>query len=58
MEKNHKKHPADLQDLWVNILWTDGTNAELQGKFDSYYICHKTNTAFHKNNIIPWSDMV
>ncbi len=41
------------KDIWANILWTDETKVELFGRCVSHYICHKTNTAFHKKNIIP-----
>ncbi len=41
------------QDFWGNILWTDETKVELFGRCMSRFICHKTNTAFYKNNIIP-----
>ncbi len=41
------------QDFWANILWTDETKVELFGRCVSRYIWHKTNTAFHKKNIIP-----
>ncbi len=37
----------------VSFLWTDETNVELFGKCVSRYIWRKTNTAFHKKNIIP-----
>ncbi len=33
--------------------WTDETKVELFGRCVSRYIWHKTNTAFHKKNIIP-----
>lgn len=35
-----------VKDFLKNILWTDE-------KLDSLYICCKTSTAFHKNNIKP-----
>ncbi len=41
------------QDLWANILWTDETKVSLFGRFVSRYTWRKTNTAFHKKNIIP-----
>ena len=48
-----KKHLDDPQDFWENILWTDETKVELFGRCASRYIWCKTNTAFHKKNIIP-----
>lgn len=36
-----------------NILWTDEPKAELFGRFESCYCCQKTNTALHKENMIP-----
>ncbi len=48
-----KKYLDYTQDLWANILWTDETKVELFGRCVSRYIWHKTNTAFHKKNIIP-----
>ncbi len=39
--------------FWANILWTDETKVELFGRCVSRYIWHKTNTGFHKKNIIP-----
>ena len=48
-----KKHLDDPQDFWENILWTDETKVELFGRCASRYIWRKTNTAFHKKNIIP-----
>ncbi len=41
------------QDFWANILWTDETNVTLFGRYVSRSIWRKTNTAFHKKNIIP-----
>ncbi len=46
-----KKYLDYPQDFWTNILWTDET--KLFGRCVSRYIWHKTNTAFHKKNIIP-----
>uniref|UniRef100_A0A3B3DJG5 Transposase n=1 Tax=Oryzias melastigma TaxID=30732 RepID=A0A3B3DJG5_ORYME len=48
-----KKHLDDCQDFWENILWTDETKVELFGRCVSRYIWRKSNTAFHKKNIIP-----
>ncbi len=48
-----KKYLDYPQDFWANILWTDETKVELFGKCVSHYIWRKTNTAFHKKNIIP-----
>ncbi len=48
-----KKYLYYPQDFWENILWTDETKAELFGRCVSCYIWCKTNTAFHKKNIIP-----
>ena len=48
-----KQHLDDPQDFWDNILWTDKTKVELFGRCASCYIWRKTNTAFHKKNIIP-----
>ncbi len=42
-----------LQDFWANILWADETKVELFGRCVSHYIWRKTNTTFHKKNIIP-----
>ena len=39
--------------FWANILWTNATKVELFGSCVSRYIWCKTNTAFHKKNIIP-----
>ncbi len=50
LPKNIFEYP---QDFWTNILWTDETKVELFGRCVSLYIWHKTNTAFHINNIIP-----
>ncbi len=44
-----KKYLDNQQDFWANILWTDETKVELFGRC----VCRKTNTAFHKKNIIP-----
>ncbi len=41
------------QDFWANILWTEETKVELFGRCVSHCIWRKTNTAFHKKNIIP-----
>ncbi len=41
------------QDFWENIMWTDESKVELFGRCVSRYIWCKTNTAFHKKNIIP-----
>lgn len=40
--------------FWENILWTDKTKGVSLKflKFESRYICHETNTAFEKSNII------
>ncbi len=48
-----KKYLDYPKDFWANILWTDETKAELFGRCVSRYIWHKTNTGFHKKNIIP-----
>ncbi len=48
-----KKYLDYPQKVWANILWTDETKVELFGKCVSHYIWCKTNTAFHKKNIIP-----
>ncbi len=48
-----KKYLNYPQDFWANILWTDATKVELFGRCVSCYIWRKTNTAFHKKNIIP-----
>ncbi len=48
-----KKYLDYPQDFWANILWTDETKVELFGRCVSRYIWRKTNTAFHKKNIIP-----
>ncbi len=48
-----KKYLDYPQDIWANILWTDETKVELFGRCVSRYIWHKTNTGFHKKNIIP-----
>ncbi len=48
-----KKYLDYPQDFWANILWTDETKVELFGKCVSHYIWRKTNTAFHRKNIIP-----
>ncbi len=48
-----KKYLDYPQDLWANILWTDETKVELFGRCVSRYIWRKTNTAFHKKNMIP-----
>lgn len=48
-----KKYLDYPQDFWANILWTDATKVELFGRCVSRYIWRKTNTAFHKKNIIP-----
>ncbi len=47
-----KKYLDYPQDFWANILWTE-TKVELFGRCVSRYIWRKTNTAFHKKNIIP-----
>ncbi len=43
----------NLQEFWANIKWTDETKVELFWRCVSRYIWCKTNTAFHKKNIIP-----
>ncbi len=48
--KNYLDYP---QDFWANILWTDATKNLLIGRCVSCYTWRKTNTAFHKKNIIP-----
>ncbi len=48
-----KKYLDYPQDFWANILWTDETEVKLFGRCVSRYIRSKTNTAFHKKNIIP-----
>ncbi len=48
-----KKYLDYPQDFWANILWTDETKVELFGRCVSRYIWRKTNTGFHKKNIIP-----
>ncbi len=48
-----KKYIDYPQDFWANILWTNETIVELFGRCVSCYIWHKTNTEFHKKNIIP-----
>ncbi len=48
--KNYLDYP---QDFWAHILWSDETKVELFGRCVSHYIWRKTNTAFHKKNIIP-----
>ncbi len=53
-----KKYLDYPQDFWANILWTDETKVELFGRCVFRYILHKTNTVFHKKNIIQQSSMV
>ncbi len=48
-----KKYLDYPQDFWTNIMWTIETKVELFGRCVSRYIWRKTNTAFHKKNIIP-----
>ncbi len=50
--KKYLDYPQDFCTK-VSFLWTDETNVELFGKCVSRYIWRKTNTAFHKKNIIP-----
>ena len=48
-----KMHLDDPQVFWKTILWTDETKVKLFGRYVSRYICHKSNTAFQKKNVIP-----
>ena len=48
-----RKHLDDPQDFWENTRWTDETKVELFGRCVSYYVLHKSYTAFQKKNIIP-----
>ncbi len=48
-----KKYLDYPQYFWANILWTYETKVELFGRCVSRYIWRKTNTAFHKKNIVP-----
>ncbi len=41
------------KNFWAKILWTNATKVKLFRRCVSRYIWRKTNTAFHKKNIIP-----
>ncbi|KAK3574450.1 hypothetical protein QTP86_006615 [Hemibagrus guttatus] len=48
-----RKHLDEPQDFWENTLWNDETKIEHFGRSVSHYVWRKSNTTFHKKNIIP-----